>query len=135
MKCTAHSARSGKPCNRDAIKGATVCYTHGGAAPQVREAAKLRLLAASDPAAKVLVDQLHSRKATPADKRAAAIAILDRAGLKPTDKLELSGPNGGPIPIADLSKCSIEELEMLQKLSERLKGSAPAATLPSEDSV
>src|SRR2546423_14501902 len=41
-RCSAHT-RLGVPCRRNAFKGATVCHTHGGAAPQVREAARLRL--------------------------------------------------------------------------------------------
>jgi hypothetical protein len=41
-QCSAHTS-SGKQCRRQAVKGATVCYVHGGAAPQVRAAAARRL--------------------------------------------------------------------------------------------
>ncbi len=33
MKCKAHSSRTGKPCQREAMRGREVCYTHGGAVP------------------------------------------------------------------------------------------------------
>ena len=54
MKCTAHT-RAGNECKAQAIKGATVCRVHGGMAPQVRNAARARLLEALDPAAGELV--------------------------------------------------------------------------------
>lgn len=41
-RCTGISSRSGKRCKKAAIKGGTVCATHGGAAPQVRAAAERR---------------------------------------------------------------------------------------------
>lgn len=121
MQCHATN-KQGKQCGKGAVPGARVCRLHGGAAPQVREAARRRLLAAADPAAAELERQLRDKTATHADKRACAIAILDRAGLKPTDKIELSGPDGGPIQTAvDYSKFSSEELEWALKLAERLK--------------
>lgn len=41
-KCIATAKRTGNRCTRDAIVGATVCWVHGGAAPQVQAAAKRR---------------------------------------------------------------------------------------------
>jgi hypothetical protein len=40
--CTAHTS-AGNPCKKPAIKGGTVCATHGGSSPQVRRAADARL--------------------------------------------------------------------------------------------
>lgn len=40
-RCTAHTT-AGRPCRKAPIKGATVCATHGGSAPQVRAAAARR---------------------------------------------------------------------------------------------
>jgi hypothetical protein len=45
-QCTATAKRSGKRCIRTPVRGAAVCYVHGGAAPQVQAAAARNLLAA-----------------------------------------------------------------------------------------
>jgi hypothetical protein len=42
-QCTGTSRRTGKRCTRSAMKGQSVCYTHGGAAKQNRRAAARRL--------------------------------------------------------------------------------------------
>lgn len=41
-KCRPHNRR-GEPCGRWALRGASVCVTHGAAAPQVRQRAAERL--------------------------------------------------------------------------------------------
>lgn len=48
-KCKARSSRTGKPCQHWAIKGGTVCLTHGGRAPQVQRKAAERLADLIDP--------------------------------------------------------------------------------------
>lgn len=48
-KCKARSSRTGKPCQHWAIKGGTVCLTHGGRAPQVKRKAQERLEDLIDP--------------------------------------------------------------------------------------
>ncbi len=40
-RCTAHK-RDGQRCRRSAVRGSTVCFSHGGAAPQVKLAAARR---------------------------------------------------------------------------------------------
>lgn len=42
-QCRATSTTTGEQCKRAAIKGGVVCHMHGGAAPQVKAAAKRRL--------------------------------------------------------------------------------------------
>ncbi len=126
MQCTAHSKSTGKQCARPAINGAVVCRVPGGAAPQVIAAARLRLLMAADSVAGVLVSQALGKgkeyKNLPAaEKRAAAIAVIDRAGLKPTDKVELTGRDGGPIKTLDLSKFTTEELEFFERIHKRIE--------------
>lgn len=44
-KCRAHRA-DGDPCERPAMDGAAVCWSHGGAAPHVKAKAAVRALAA-----------------------------------------------------------------------------------------
>jgi hypothetical protein len=48
-RCTATSKRSGKRCQGAPIHGGTVCWKHGGAAPQVRRRAAERLADLIDP--------------------------------------------------------------------------------------
>ena len=94
--CTA-TRRNGTQCTQPAIKGATVCRMHGGSAPQVRAKAAQRLLEAADPAAAYLASLVKNPKAPESDRRQAATAILDRAGLSPKQVVEHSGPGGEPI--------------------------------------
>jgi hypothetical protein len=42
VRCTAHRT-NGQPCRAWAVRGAQVCWSHGGASPQVRRAARRRL--------------------------------------------------------------------------------------------
>lgn len=137
QQCSARSKTSGNQCRKDAVAGATVCRIHGGAAPQVVAAARIRLMEAADPAAALLVRQMAGKlvnakgKLLPPEqqpddntRQKAALAILDRAGLKPTDRLEISGPGGGPVRVEgelDLSKIPTEELELMLAQQERLE--------------
>jgi len=93
-KCQAHTSK-GKACGQPAISGATVCRIHGGSAPQVRDAARRRILALVDPALGVLAQATRPRKTEnwepTAQEIKAATDILDRAGLKEPEKLEVSG--------------------------------------------
>ena len=81
-QCHATSKATRQQCKRAAIMGATVCRVHGGSAPQVREAARLRLLELVDPALAAMVREM--RRETDSPNRVAVAAaryILDRAGL------------------------------------------------------
>lgn len=74
----------------DAIKGGSVCRVHGGSAPQVRAAAKQRLLEMVNPALAALSQVLKQKKDHKA-RVSASNSVLDRAGFKPTDKFEFAG--------------------------------------------
>jgi len=80
--CRGHK-KDGSPCGSNAIKGATVCRSHGGAARHVREAAERRLAAMQVPALRVVARCLDPRtfKAEPAIALKAAHDILVGAGL------------------------------------------------------
>ena len=71
-RCSGKSKQSGAPCRQPPIPGGSVCYYHGGAAPQVIAAAERRLAA---------------RKVT-----ADANAVLAHEGIEPVEDplLELS---------------------------------------------
>lgn len=84
--CTARR-RDGTQCTNFAINGAKVCRMHGGSAPQVRAAAQVRILMASDTAVAKLVKLLSSK-----DERvvlAAAKDLADRANLAGTQNVEI----------------------------------------------
>jgi hypothetical protein len=81
VQCHATSKTSGQQCRRPASAGAAVCRVHGGAAPQVKEAARVRLLALVDPALATLARAVNSRRQPTAVEISAAKDILDRAGL------------------------------------------------------
>jgi len=69
--------------------GGSVCRMHGGAAPQVRRAAHMRILEASDKAAARLIEMMQDRTIPPAVQLAAARDLLDRAGLIGKQEIEL----------------------------------------------
>jgi len=86
--CTA-TRRDGSPCTNFAVSGATVCRMHGGSAPQVRRAAQVRILMASDLAAAKLIEMMQSLKVADNIKLAAARDLLDRANLAGTQNVEI----------------------------------------------
>lgn len=86
-QCTATAKATGERCRATAIRGGNVCIKHGGAAGQVRAAARRRLDEMVDPALGALMRAMQSR-----DMRAvvqSAKAVLDRAGYPAARKLEI----------------------------------------------
>ena len=77
-RCTATN-KSGGRCGQRAIPGGHVCKFHGGAAPQVKRKAQLRLAELVDPAIAQLARML-TQADKDSDKLRAAENILDRAG-------------------------------------------------------
>lgn len=63
---------------------------HGGAAPQVLAKARERLALAADDAVSVLIRLMADPKVSPSDRRQAAAAILDRAGIRSGAELEVT---------------------------------------------
>ena len=76
--------KNGEPCKRWALVGSTVCVSHGAAAPQVRDAARDRILRLAPAAIQTLVAAL--RDDSGAVRVRAAIDLLDRAGLKAAEE-------------------------------------------------
>lgn len=115
MQCNATN-RAGKQCGGKAIIGATVCRLHGGNAPQVRAAALARIQALVPTALGRYEKILKSGEDN--DARYVARDILDRAGYKEADKLQISGPEGGPL--IDLTPLRGSADDALDKLGEIL---------------
>lgn len=90
---------------------------HGGGAPQVRQAARLRLAALVDPAINVLASLLKpSKRKIPENVRlAAAKDALDRNGLKPKDEVVLSHE----FDPSQFSHMTDEEVATLLKLARK----------------
>jgi hypothetical protein len=88
-RCTAHSSRTGDPCKNAAIKGHNVCRYHGGAAKQVKQAARIRLENAADLMARELLGIALTAEGEGV-KLAAIRDALDRAGLKAPSEVVLS---------------------------------------------
>lgn len=87
--CKATSKVSGSPCKRFAIPGGTVCYWHGGAAPQVKRSAAMRLAALVSPAIGVLDSAMKQKK----DLRVrlnAAQDVLDRNNLSGKQQIDVT---------------------------------------------
>lgn len=88
VTCSARTT-AGFPCKRPPIKGSNVCRAHGGAAPQVRAAAQVRILMSADAAAAKLIEMIHSKKVADNVKLAAVRDLLDRANLSGTQNIEV----------------------------------------------
>lgn len=124
-QCTAKSNRqNGERCKRPAMKGTTVCATHGGRAPQVKLAAKERLQSLIEPALEGLFIALKSKEISSIVK--AAQIVLDRTGFHPSQAIELTGKDGGPVQVqqatinvSDLSEEFREELLRRYKNGEK----------------
>ena len=98
-RCKAHSSRTGEPCKNAAIKGATVCRFHGGAAKHVKANARARLENAADRMAKQLLGIALTAESE-AVMLAAVKDALDRAGLKAPSEVVLS--QGGTKPYEEI---------------------------------
>ena len=81
--------RTKQRCKKAAILGGVVCQTHGGGAPQVKKAARERLNDLIDPAINQLGRRVEDRD-NPALALRAAQDILDRAGYKSPEKVEMN---------------------------------------------
>lgn len=98
-KVCGKKTRAGTPCQKSPIKGGTVCRLHGGSAPQVKRAAKLRLLELVDPAIATLA-RIMATSDNEALRLKAADSILDRGGL----------PKGAQVTVDDARSALIEKL-------------------------
>ncbi len=88
-RCKATVRSTGERCKRAAIKGGTVCTSHGGAAPQVQKSARERLLELADPAIAALSKIVRDENTDDAVRVRAALGICDRIGLGPGQTVTL----------------------------------------------
>lgn len=88
-RCKGH-LKNGEQCHKPAIRGAAVCRTHGGAAPQVIAAARARLANAADSMASNLVGLAKTAESEAVRVRATE-GVLDRVGIGRTTEVQV-GP-------------------------------------------
>ena len=86
-RCMAHN-RKGNQCLHAAMVQTNVCQTHGGAAPQVKRAARVRLEMAADPMAKELLG-IATGAESESVRLAAIRDALDRSGLAAKTAVEV----------------------------------------------
>jgi hypothetical protein len=99
-KCTAKN-QAGKPCGKYAIKGGSVCPTHGGSAPQVKKAAAKRLLAMVEPALVELQELVIQNGHLPT-KLGAIRTVLERAGDEAIGALKKQAEEKDTRPIINI---------------------------------
>ncbi len=78
--------RAGGGCTQPAMDGQARCRFHGGASPQARRAARIRLAELVDPAIATLGREMVKADKS-VDRQRAANSILDRAGFGREQKL------------------------------------------------
>lgn len=94
-QCVGHK-KNGERCRRAAIAGGTVCRVHGGAAPAVKAAARVRLEMAADRMAANLLGIAVDDEVADGVRLAATNSALDRAGLSAKTAVEVEvGPSKG----------------------------------------
>jgi len=84
--------KNGHRCKKSAINGATVCKSHGAAAPQVQRSARARFNDSIDPMLNMLADMEAERKAgtlTPEDRRFFMKFVADRTGFIPGKAIDV----------------------------------------------
>ena len=89
QRCTGTSKQQGRRCIRYAQQGATVCYFHGGASPQVKAVTDKLFGLAADRALELLVDEMETAE-TSRDRIRAALGVLDRAGFGVLRRVEIT---------------------------------------------
>jgi len=86
IRCTARYKSTGDRCRTEAMEGTSVCYKHGGAAPQVVAKAAVRIQMTAEKAADYMRGVLDDPNIADRDKIIAAKDLLDRAGLGAAQK-------------------------------------------------
>jgi hypothetical protein len=86
-RCVSKAKQSQQRCKRAAIRGGNVCVIHGGGSPHVKLKAEQRLALMVDPLLTELY-RIAMQGESDGVRLQAGKDLLDRAGLKPTDKVQ-----------------------------------------------
>ncbi len=118
MQCTAHR-KTGTQCKNGAIPGGAVCRYHGGAAPQVKAKAELRVKEALEAMLPNGITRYGKLIESEQDSVAlnAVKDLLDRTGHKPTERQEIT--NYTPEDVETLA--NLDDIELAAYIELRRK--------------
>lgn len=138
--CTARNRR-GQPCKNRPVRGATVCSTHGGSAPQVRRKAAERVammevatqisawggrLDVTAPEALLELVQTKAAEVAYWNHRVAALSDADRAGML-VAKTEVGEGPQGPVDTETKQPAAHVFVVLLHKAQDQLAAYSAAA--------
>ncbi|HXG90347.1 MAG TPA: hypothetical protein VNJ02_18635 [Vicinamibacterales bacterium] len=126
QSCSAKSKTTGVRCRRTAIPGGTVCYYHGGAAPQVKRAAKERLRELLFPALDKL-EKLMEQDQFPSTAMTAVSKILELNAMMPDQK----GKHPGRVTTAN-EDLPTDLMALVALVNEIMAGAPPIITIPAK---
>lgn len=89
-RCTAKSKQTGNRCGLASVPGLNVCKFHGGGTQASKDKARRIIGEAAKTAAQVMVDMMFDKTAPHNVRISAAKDLMDRAGLKPEEKVSLT---------------------------------------------
>ncbi|MDE0830495.1 MAG: hypothetical protein OSB03_14960 [Vicinamibacterales bacterium] len=132
-QCTATSKQAKRRCRQPAIRGGTVCRFHGGAAPQVKLAAKDRIAGLVDPALDALQRALEPSTKGAALQKLAKLLLHEAGEALPVAEVDRLGPKCLEVITHDLVKDAGGRLPRF--VGRRWGGHAPPSAQPVPRSV
>lgn len=129
--CSANRSNGNGPCRAPAITGMKVCRTHGGAAPQVKRKAALRLMELVDPAIATLAREMVQADSS-SDRQRAANSILDRAGVPRVTK-EIAADDSRAVLLTRLREIRQQKADgslSIERTAEQVRYPSPSPDSP-----
>lgn len=113
-QCSATN-RAGERCLRSATFGMTVCYLHGGRAPQTLATQSRRFKEAAGDAMNYLVAMMSDDTIEPSLRVRIIIALLDRTGHGASASLNITRDDAAPWTAWSTN----EEIELMREMRDR----------------
>lgn len=120
IRCVAYvSDGSKRRCRKKRMLGQRICLAHGGGSPQARKSARERLHALVDPAINTLSEVIETgiEAGDMGNAVRASLGVLDRCGFHPTQAVEMTGANGGPIGVVQVDLSHLEGMTTEEKVA------------------
>ncbi|QFG12760.1 hypothetical protein PBI_MIMI_286 [Arthrobacter phage Mimi] len=140
VRCTATASSTGKRCNRWSLRGTTVCKTHGGQLPSVREhaeavveSARLQLMGMADDAVAYL-EELMQPGVADAVRLKAIENVLNRSGIKEAVEIKVEHSNASAVEeISKRLNVMRERIEAANAEEEEILDAEEVDEVESED--